>query len=307
MPSLHGQICTLPSRILLATDLTDLKNLLPVAIEYALKCKAALKLVHVIPDVSTPGSELDRPVLAEGETTKQHAEKILAEATNEAKEAGVKCSSFVACGQVSRAIVRIVERWKADRVIVGSHGPRKLEQEVLGSIAESIFREVEIPVLAIGPYVQGLHSHASQANRILLATALDRDSVSVTTSVVRFAKIHQAELTMLHVIPEIAKAHPSALRISAYAERKFQEILSDISKELRPVSCMVESGPIVGTILRVAQQGDFDLIVLSGVSASSFRADIMPGTAYGVVCGAPCPVLILKNSAALSSSSLPAA
>jgi nucleotide-binding universal stress UspA family protein len=201
----------------------------------------------------------------------------------------------------------MVQEWKADRVVVGSHGPRKFRQELLGSVAESIFREVNIPVLAIGPTVQPSSRQLSERRRILLAIALDRQSRAISESVVRFARIHHADLTMLHVIPEIAEAHPSALRIRAYAESRFQQILSGINGEMLPVSCMIEKGPVVETILRVASQGHFDLILLAGVSGSSFRTDIMPGTAYGVICGAPCPVLVLKEEAYRNSTRLPAA
>ena len=306
MPAQPGRIYNLPSRILLATDLTDLKQILPEGIDYALRCKAALKLIHVVPDVSTPDSGLDRVLSDDGETARQRAERTLEEASKKAKDAGVASTWIVRNGPVTPMIVQVVQEWKADRVVVGSHGPRKFQLELLGSVAESIFRELEIPVLAIGPAVHRSRELPKQ-RRILLATALDRKSRAISESVVRFARIHHADLTMLHVIPEVAEAHPSAIRIRAYAENRFQEILSNIGGDSPAVSCQVETGSTVETILRVASQGHFALILLAGVSGSSFRANIMPGTAYGVICGAPCPVLVFKEEAYQKSSRLPAA
>ncbi len=231
MQAQEGHIFTLPSRILLATDLSDLKQILPVAIDYALKSKSALKLVHVLPDFNAPDSQ---PVLADGDTIRQHAEKTLEEAAAKVREAGLKCSWTVCNGQVDHTIMQIAQEWKADRVVVGTFGPQKLHQELLGSVAEAILREADVPVLAVGPTFRSDRKEPAKKIRVLLATALNRESIATTESVVRFAKSHRAELTMLHVIPEIAKGHPSALRVRAYAESKFHEILSGIPEEKPP-------------------------------------------------------------------------
>jgi hypothetical protein len=74
---------------------------------------------------------------------------------------------------------------------------------------------------------------------------------------------------MLHVMPEVAKAHPSSVRACAYAERMFQEILAGIGPEEHRPTCTIKKGQVVETILRVASAGHFDLIVLGAVSGSS--------------------------------------
>ncbi len=290
-----GAICSLPSRILLATDLTDLKQTLPTATKYALKFNAELKLAHVLPDVKTPDIDPYLLVHADREAVQHYAETILKDAVKAATKAGVKCTWITRTGQVADTIRQMVQEWNPDRVIVGSHGAQKFQQKLLGSVAEAIFREIEVPVLAIGPAVLRGERPSAKRPRLLFATALDRESRVVTESVLECARMHQADLTMLHVIPNIAKAHPSALRVRAYAERIFEEILSGIGAEGTRPSCMIERGQIIETILRVARQGHFDLLLLGAVSGSSFRREIMPGTAYGVICGAPCPVLVLKN------------
>ncbi|MEI9977613.1 MAG: universal stress protein [Edaphobacter sp.] len=290
-----GQICTLPSRILVATDLTDIKQILPVAIDYALESKAALKLLHVLPGVSRPDWNPDLHGRRDRSTAKVFSERILEDAATQASQDGAKCTWVTRSGQVAEAVSQMVRQWKSDWVIVGSHGIKKLRQELLGSVAESIFHEVDVPVLAIGTEVAPDRKLPNRKCRILFAAALTRESQAVTDFVLRFAEMYRAELTMLHVVPEVVKAHPSSLRVQAYAEGMFNQILSGIGiKKPRP-SYMIERGQVVETILRVASDDHFDLIILGGVSGSSFRTDIMPGVSYRVICGAQCPVLLLKE------------
>ncbi len=189
----------------------------------------------------------------------------------------------------------MVKHWKADRVIVGTHGIQKFQQELLGSVVEPILREVDVPVFAVGPAARYAGKFRSAKTRILLATELDRESRSIANSVLEFASIYHAELTMLHVIPNVPEAHPSVTRVHAYAEHIFQEILSGLSVDEPRPSCLIERGEVVETILHIATTGRFDLIFLGTISGSSFHEEIMPGTAYRVMCRAPCPVLVLKE------------
>lgn len=296
MSSFTSDIPTPPSRVLMATDLEDLQHLLPVAIAHASNCKAELKLVHVLPDIRTPDVDPTLLVNADPEAVRRYAETALENAAREARSAGVSCSWIARPGHVIPTLRELVREWSPDRILVGSQGPKKFGLDILGSVAEAVFREIDVPVIAIGPQFQRNEHSASQKARILFATALDRASRPITRSVVEFAKAHDAHLTLLHVMPVVTKAHPSTARARAYAEQMFHEILAEVGeKNLRP-TCIIEFGPIIETIHRVAKSGRFDLIVLGAVSGAGFRREIMPGTAYGVLCGAPCPVMVLKEA-----------
>jgi nucleotide-binding universal stress UspA family protein len=311
-----GKMCTSPSRILVATDLRDLKQILPVAVDYALEFKASLKLIHIISEVNDPDRDPNQRGTRDRGRVTASAARILENAAKKTRQAGVTCTWVTQSGQVAETMSQMVRQWKSDWVVVGSHGIEKRRQNLLGSVAQSIFHGVDVPVLAIGAAVQSGKRPPFRKSRILFAAALTRESRAVAEFVLQFAEVRQAELTMLYVIPEIAKAHPSALRVHAYAEGMFNEILSGISEEKPHPFCVIERGQVVETILRVASDGHFDLIILGGVSGSSFHTDIMPGTSYGVICGAPCPVLMLKGGShqnipgstpgKLSQSELPA-
>ncbi len=96
-----AHICTLPLRILFATDLTDLERILPIAIDYSLKCKAALKLFHVLPGISMSGVNLGLPAAFDGDALSRRAATILEDVAKKATEAGVDCSWDMRTGQVA--------------------------------------------------------------------------------------------------------------------------------------------------------------------------------------------------------------
>src|SRR5579884_3094956 len=54
-------------------------------------------------------------------------------------------------GDVAECIFECARERKVDLIVVGTHGRRGLNKAVVGSVAESIFRHSEIPVLTIGP------------------------------------------------------------------------------------------------------------------------------------------------------------
>jgi len=61
-------------------------------------------------------------------------------------------------GRVAEVIVREAKKWKADLIVMGTHGRRGFNRMVLGSDAESVLRDSPIPVLMV-------RSHAPRVRR----------------------------------------------------------------------------------------------------------------------------------------------
>lgn len=290
MPDAHI-LCSPPSRVLLATDLVDLNQVLPVAVAYAQKFKAELKIAHILPDAESP--DID-PYLVHDDRAalERHAGKRLETAVETAAKAGVPCSAIVRSGHTAETLRQIVQEWKPDRVIVGC-GRHKYDRHILGSTAEAIMRALDTPVIAISPLTIQHRGLAGPKPRILFAVDLDRESAAIARSVVECAQSHHADLTMLHVVPENGE-EAVALSRRSDAERMFQEIFAGLLPEEFRLVSKIEQGSVVETILRIARQEHADLIVLGGMKASSLRRGSPPGVAYGVLSDAPCPVLTLK-------------
>lgn len=52
-------------------------------------------------------------------------------------------------GRVSEVIVREAKKWKADLIVMGTHGRRGINRLVLGSDAEAVLRTAPVPVLMV--------------------------------------------------------------------------------------------------------------------------------------------------------------
>jgi len=84
-----------------------------------------------------------------------YGEKSLAAAAERFRAAGVLNATLhlverpTSPGQISDTIVAEAERWKADLIVLGTHGRRGMRRMVMGSVSEGVVSKTELPVLLI--------------------------------------------------------------------------------------------------------------------------------------------------------------
>jgi nucleotide-binding universal stress UspA family protein len=143
------------NRILVAVDGSDTSKLaLKEAIKLAKEQHSALRLVHVV----DPGEIF---MVFEGpygvnyqQALNAAGEKIIADSSMIAGLAGIVFEA-ASIGIEKRgkhiydAIEDEAERWRADLIVVGTHGRRGIRRLYLGSVAEGLTRIASKPVLLI--------------------------------------------------------------------------------------------------------------------------------------------------------------
>lgn len=86
-------------------------------------------------------------------TARENAAKIVADAAekvrNFAESAGVAISTDVLFGSPDSRIVETAEEWKADLIVVGSHGYSRWERLLLGSVSDSVVHHAPCSVLVV--------------------------------------------------------------------------------------------------------------------------------------------------------------
>ncbi|MGW8270449.1 MAG: universal stress protein, partial [Burkholderiales bacterium] len=90
-----------------------------------------------------------RPVLAK---LARSGRAILDAARRSAKKAGVEAETVLReplTKRVADEVLREAKKWRADLIVMGTHGRRGVRRLVLGSDAEQIVRQADVPVLLL--------------------------------------------------------------------------------------------------------------------------------------------------------------
>jgi len=123
------------------------------AIKLAREARGQLMLLHVVeefPALASPESGVAiGPIL---EAMRRNGARILKRIAKSAASSGVRVQTSLVenyGARVADAIVAEAQRWKADLLVMGTHGRRGVKRMLLGSDAEVVVRYSPIPVLLI--------------------------------------------------------------------------------------------------------------------------------------------------------------
>ena len=149
-------------RILVAVDGSDTsKQALTHAVELARCLDAKLELVHIVNEVILAGGMAPaHPYDPLIEVLRDEGKKVLAQASADVKAQGLEPETRLMAALGERAADLIVDearRWRADLIVMGTHGRRGVVRLALGSDAERVLRLSPVPVLV----VRHDHDHAA--------------------------------------------------------------------------------------------------------------------------------------------------
>lgn len=142
-------------RILVPIDGSATSELgLGEAIRLAQLTHASLRLIHVIDELSFA---LTIGAYGYGagellESIRKNGERVLHSALDAVKAAGVEADTVLYENLDRTVQQRVLDEslsWKADLIVMGTHGRRGASRLVLGSSAEGIMRNASVPVLLV--------------------------------------------------------------------------------------------------------------------------------------------------------------
>jgi nucleotide-binding universal stress UspA family protein len=138
------------SKILVAIDDSSFTNkTLNVAFDLAKTLNASMALVNVIdPAIVAVGADsVVYPMEQMGDLKKAADElikKVRLQLGNE-----IPLEDFISEGKPNDEIIAIAKQWNADLIVIGTHGRTGLMHMIMGSVAESVIRHSNIPVLVV--------------------------------------------------------------------------------------------------------------------------------------------------------------
>ena len=161
--------------VLFATDLTTTSEVaLPYAVSIARHFRSSLLVAHV---VNSDGYGLMAPdararVLA---SVKEAAVLEIAGLMRSTSPSGVQYEAVVGEGSIVDTLLDIARQKTVDLIVLGTRGRRGLDQLLLGSVAEKVFRLATCPVLTVGPSTPSFTRSRNSLKHILYPMELSAD------------------------------------------------------------------------------------------------------------------------------------
>jgi nucleotide-binding universal stress UspA family protein len=141
-------------RILVPVDGGTTSNLgIDAAVQLAKANRAQLRLVHVVDELVAVSTPEAAAIVGDAMNQLRDAGKsVVARALARIKQAGLKAETALVesvGGRPADFVVRDAKKWKADIIVIGTHGRSGLERMFMGSAAEEILRATTIPLLLV--------------------------------------------------------------------------------------------------------------------------------------------------------------
>ncbi len=288
MHPIHLSTISRPKSILVATDLNDLDFLLPVAIDQARATGAMLWLLHVIPpDVYLSTKDGAFPLLQQ--KAFHDAQATLARVSFELKTMNVACAYEVRRWYPVDRITEFIRERQIRRLIIGTSSRGVLGKLLVGSVAETLIRSLDIPVCTVGPHFKPVPQ--SEPRRVIHATSLRHDFEKSFQFAADLVTVLASELTLLHVMEQDHLDDGIDLRVMS----KIDEMLKSAKQMDLVPQVRIRYGDPAEEIVSECSGLKPELLVLGAASASPTAANFRTGVVYRVIAQAPCPTFTLRN------------
>ena len=291
-----------PRRILVPVDFSDhSREALRAALALAQQFGSRLAVVHV-----TRRNRPDSHVVAEqmGITfdTRRLGRAKLQEFMEGEGIGGIQPTRLVADGVPFDEIVGAAKAWRADLIVIATHGYTGLKHVLLGSTTERVVGHAPCPVLVVRSRAQRGKKAAFSPGRvrsILAPVDFSASSRGAVQYALALAQQYEAQLCLLHVI----KPYQADLLVDTTESQRDVRVaahqslakLADATKKAWPhTGRELRRGHPVDTITALAKRTNADLIVMGTHGRSGVTRAILGSVAERVVRHAPCSVLVVR-------------
>lgn len=198
-------------------------------------------------------------------------------------------------GDPKDVIPELAEKNAPSLIVLGTHGGRWLEREIIGSVAERILRSSRWPSLTVGPKVKPATSKTLPFERILFATDFTPAAAYAAPIAVKFAEVFGARIDVLNVVPEDAIDHPDRLSdLQRQFYRALDENVPEQAKEFCDPRTFVKVGNPQQGILEHIRENSIDLLVLGIRKTSHLDFKMRTSQIFQIMVDAECPVLTIR-------------
>ena len=276
-------------RVLLTTDgSNESKDALRAASRLLAPQDREVDVLYVAPNPSHSG--LPDRLASQIKHILKEAKRILAEEG---------CTATPVCRSGSPTRVILHESKNYDVTVLGAKGRGEHSTGGLGPVASRLAEH------ANGCVLIGRTPPPDRQPRILVPVDGSDGSQQALDMLASFFDLESADVTLLHVLetlwlPEDENdepregADPVQFQLRAEAETLLAEARSKIVVHHAGVTALVREGIPANEILRAADEGDYDLVVLGATEASDMKHQVLGSVSIKVAWNALCSVLLVR-------------
>jgi nucleotide-binding universal stress UspA family protein len=208
---------------------------------------------------------------------------------------------------IAQGIINVANENACDLIIMGTHGRKGLAHTFLGSVAERVTRLATIPVLLIR---ETNHTTSTTFQRILIAVDGSAASRKALHYADRLAKLTNAELHLVHVIPDIPPPLVDPIGVGGIAASlTYNDTLKQLEHEAHIVmevsraeiattntvfhTARAQRERIPEVLVKYASEQHCDLIVMGTHGRTGFNRLLLGSVAEGVAHTTPVPLLLI--------------
>lgn len=227
------------------------------------------------------------------------------------REGGTRLSSAVTLPGVvgpAAALAQYVREMGIDLVVIATHGRGGIKRAWLGSVADYLIRNLEVPVLLVRPREgQSAPDRAPGVGQILVPLDGSPLAEEALDTAAALARIWGTEVTLLQVVRPVQlpedKAFPFPApydqELTALGRAQAQDYLDDVvermqSQGIRATGVAIVAWNAADAILDVARPERVAVVVLATHGRGGLRRLVLGSVADKVVRGAEIPVLVYR-------------
>lgn len=278
-----------PLKVLAGIDLTERsRSAFARAVALTRAPGAGLKLLHVTSDA------LPSQIAQAHET---YAGEILRDLAVKAKTEGASnAECILARGRDYETVIAEARKTQADLIVIGTHRPSTLMQDMLGTTADRVLRLGGVPVLLVrkkpaGPYASIVIAvDFSPASRRAFELALRWFPTARIKAVTAYGTARRSLLGDEKDMREAA-AEARRLALKGFLDEIGEAMGAAFADRIAKVEVVVERGWAEDVILHAAEAAKADLVVVGTHARGGLQHAVLGSVAQWVLTEAVCDVL----------------
>ncbi|MEP7226626.1 MAG: universal stress protein [Gemmatimonadales bacterium] len=281
---------------------------LALAIGRAARSKVRLVLVHQLPAI--PLSVEAARFYTSMELAVRRSERgyLRGLAARLRQPGGPRVVSALLAGPVADILTHYVRDSETDLVVMSTHGRGPLQRAWLGSVADYLIRNLEVPVLLVRPREEAsVPAGPPGIGRIMVPLDGSPLAEAALVPAAALARLVGAEVVLLQVVPplivDIAPLGPRPIgyheEIIAFRRSVAHDYLQGLAEQLgqqglRAIALAVLGPGVAETILDVARRERIDLLAVATRGQGGIRRLTLGSVADKLVRAAEAPVLVIR-------------